>query len=144
MNNVTIEFGFDNMDFDKVTYLISKSHWSPGISIEDVKHRAKNSAMVVGAFIENVQVGYARVISDKGQFAYILDVMVDESYRKKGIGAKLVNALLSHNEFKDVYQWLIKAEADVQKFYNKLGFKPLAKPIEWMEIRLKNKLKSSE
>jgi hypothetical protein len=33
MDNILIVYRFDRMDFVKVTEMLSKSHWSPGIKI---------------------------------------------------------------------------------------------------------------
>jgi N-acetylglutamate synthase-like GNAT family acetyltransferase len=135
----TLEFmiksGFEKMDFTKVTKMLSTAFWSPGIKTEEVKQGAKNSALVVGAFTtKNEQIGYARVISDKTRFAYILDVFVEEKYRKRGIGRELIKFILNHDELRDVYQWLLITK-DAHGVYSKVGFKQLAAPGNWMEIR---------
>ena len=70
---------------------------------------AKNSALLTGAFnSDGKQIGFARVISDKTRFAYIMDVVVDDVYRRQGIGQAMVNQILRHPELKDVYQWLLR------------------------------------
>lgn len=135
MDSITIQYGFENMDFIRVTDMLSKAFWSPGIKIEEVKKGAANSALVVGAFTEGGrQVGYARVISDKTRFAYLCDVIVEEEYRKKGIGQDMVNHILTYEELKDVYQWLLITK-DAHGVYEKSGFKPTSRPEGWMEIR---------
>ena len=134
MDNIIISDGFERMDFVRVTELLSKAFWCPGIKIDEVKKGAFNSALVVGAFIEDTQVGYARVISDKTRFAYICDVMVYENYRRKGIGQKMVNHILSHKELEEVYQWLLITK-DAHGVYKKSGFEPITRPEGWMEIR---------
>ena len=135
MEEITIKDGLDNMNYQKVTELLSKSYWSPGIKIEEVRKGAVNSALVVGAFLpDQSQIGYARVISDKTRFAYILDVYVDEKFRKAGIGQRMVNYILSHDSLKDVYQWLLITK-DAHGVYRKVGFHPLSRPPDWMEIR---------
>ncbi len=127
--------GFKKMDFNKVTDMLSKSFWSPGIKINEVKKGALNSALVVGAFsTEGFQIGYARVISDKTRFAYILDVFIDEKFRKKGIGQNLIKFIINHNDLKDVYQWLLITK-DAHGVYSKQGFKTISRPNDWMEIR---------
>ena len=123
------------MDFEKVTELLSNAFWCPGIEIDEVKKGATNSALVVGAFThENSQVGYARVISDKTRFAYIVDVYVDGDYRKKGIAQELIKYIFSHHELKEVYQWLLITK-DAHGVYSKVGFQPISHPFAWMEIR---------
>lgn len=124
-----------NMDFTKVTHMLSNASWSPGIKIDEVVKGAQNSALVVGVFShDNIQIGYARVISDKTRFAYIGDVYVDKSFRKKGIGQKMINYILNHEELKDVYQWLLITK-DAHGVYGKVGFVPVSRPLDWMEIR---------
>jgi len=115
----TIKDGLDNMDFIRVTEMLATSFWSPGILIEEVVKGARNSALVVGAFDqENRQIGYARVISDKTRFAYILDVFVDEVYRQQGIGQAMVKYILAHPDLKEVYQWLLITK-DAHEVYKK-------------------------
>jgi GNAT superfamily N-acetyltransferase len=135
MKDITIKDGLENMDFEKVTNMLSNAFWCKGIQIKEVIKGAEDSALVVGAFIDNInQIGFARVISDKTRFAYILDVYVDESFRKIGIGQKMVNYILNHEELKDVYQWLLITK-DAHGVYSKVGFNPTSYPENWMEIR---------
>jgi len=137
MGNYIIKDGIDNMNFDRITEMLSKSYWCTGIKIDEVKKGAENSALNTGAFTEDdFQIGYARVISDKTRFAYILDVYVDENFRKKGIGQSMVKHMLNHEELKDVYQWFLMT-SDAHGVYSKLGFKPLTNVDKWMEKRAK-------
>jgi Acetyltransferase (GNAT) family. len=123
------------MDFPKVTKMQAKTYWTPGIGMDEVMKGAANSALVVGAFdsAQN-QIGYARVVSDKTRFAYIMDVYVDEDYRKRGIGKRIIEHILSHNELKDVYQWLLITK-DAHDLYGNFGFKSLSCPSYFMEIK---------
>jgi GNAT superfamily N-acetyltransferase len=135
MNDIIIKDGIENMDFGKVTKMLSNSFWSPEIKIHEVKKGAINSALVVGVFSKyEGQIGYARVISDKTRFAYITDVYIEENFRKKGIGQKIINYILVHEELIDVYQWLLITR-DAHGVYNKVGFNPVTRPLDWMEIR---------
>lgn len=123
------------MDFAKITAMLKDAYWSEGIGIDEVKQGADNSTLVVGAFTPGgSQIGYARVISDKTRFAYILDVYVDEHFRKKDIGQAMINFILQHPKLKDVYQWLLITK-DAHGLYRKAGFAPLQNPDRWMEIR---------
>lgn len=129
-----IRCDYTKMDFIKVTTMLSQAFWSKNINIDEVKQGASNSALVIGAFSKNEQIGYARVISDKTRIAYILDVYVDENYRRNGVGQLMVNTILKHHELKDVYQWLLITK-DAHDVYSKSGFKPINMPDMWMEIR---------
>jgi GNAT superfamily N-acetyltransferase len=130
-----IKIGFENMDFTRVTEMLTTAFWSPGIAIDEVLQGARHSALVVGAFdARDRQIGYARVISDNTRFAYILDVIVDESCRRQGIGQAMINAILDDQELKEVYQWLLITR-DAHEVYRKVGFQVTERPGDWMEIR---------
>jgi len=134
LNQCEVKFGFDNMDFGKVTKMLSEAFWSKNIKIDEVKKGAINSALVQGVFLNQKQIAYSRVISDKTRFAYILDVYVDENYRKNGIGQLMINNILNHHDLKDVYQWLLITK-DAHGVYGKSGFNNIGRPEDWMEIR---------
>jgi N-acetylglutamate synthase-like GNAT family acetyltransferase len=94
-----------------------------------------NSALVVGAFLQNgSQIGFARVISDKTRFAYVLDVIVDEAWQRMGIGQAMLKAILSHPELEQVYQWFL-VSSTARGVYGKVGFKALSNPEKWMELK---------
>ena len=131
----SIKDGFDQMDFDIVQNMLKDVSWSMGIKKEEVIQGARNSALLVGTFTnDNVQIGFSRVISDKTRFAYIMDVVVDEKYRKQGIAQAMISYILSHPDLKDVYQWILLTK-DAHGVYRKVGFTPLSQPDGWMEIR---------
>jgi len=132
----SIKDGYNEMDFDKVTEMLAGAYWCEGIQKEEVLKGAQNSALVVGAFsTENKQIGFARVISDKTRFAYILDIIVDEGFKKKGIEQDLTIFILNHPDLKDVYQWLLISK-DARDEYKKVGFKTASHTKSWLEIRL--------
>jgi len=144
ISEVIIKSGTENMDFFKVTEMLTKSFWCSGIGMEEVKKSAFNSALVVGAFNQQgEQVGFARTISDKTRYAYILDVIVDDNYRNHGIGSKLIQTILNSPELSDVYQWQLVTK-DAHGFYNKLGFEPVARAKDLMEIRVARAEKRSK
>lgn len=131
----TIREGLAATDFTKVTALLAATHWSPGITEEEVRKGAENSALVIGAFLEdNTQIGYARVVSDKTRFAYLMDVIVEEPRRAFGVGEQMVSYLLNHPDLKDVYQWML-VTTYAHDFYEKCGFSRTSRPNDLMEIR---------
>ncbi|MDD5065789.1 MAG: GNAT family N-acetyltransferase [bacterium] len=134
LKQCVVKYGCENMDFVQVTKMLSTAFWSIGIRLDEVRQGASNSSRVIGVFYHDEQIGYARVISDKTRFAYILDVFVNEGYRKKGIGQLMINSILKNDTLKDVYQWLLITK-DAHGVYGKSGFKPLREPDKWMEIR---------
>ena len=123
------------MDFDRITDMLKDVFWSVGIRKNEIIQGAQNSALLVGAFTnDNNQIGFSRVISDMTRFAYILDVVVDEKFRKQVIGQAMIRFILNHPDLKDIYQWLLITK-DAHSVYKKVGFNPIARPDDWMEIR---------
>lgn len=136
MCEIILKEGTENMDFVMVTEMLTQSYWSPGIEIEEVVKGAYNSALVVGAFNrQGEQIGFARAISDKTRYAYILDVIVHENYRHQEIGAKLIKSILDSEELADVYIWQLTT-GDAHTFYKKFGFEPIERFKDLLEIRI--------
>jgi N-acetylglutamate synthase-like GNAT family acetyltransferase len=126
--------GAENMDFARVTDILASMPWSLGISRAEVEKGARNSTLVVGAFDEGGQIGYARALSDKTRFCYLMDVCVDPARRKHGIGHGMIQYILAHPALKDVYQWMLFT-SNAQDFYRSLGFRETQKAPNIMEIR---------
>lgn len=124
----------ENLRIDDIHAMLSKVFWSPDITKAEIVKGIKNSALVVGAYRDETrQIGYLRVVSDKVRFAYLMDVVVHEDYRRQGIGQRMVNCALAHPELKDVYQWLLNTK-DAHGVYEKCGFTLLKNPEKWMSI----------
>ena len=117
---------------DDIHGMLSKTYWSPGITKNEIALGIRNSALVVGAYGDNGrQVGFCRVISDKTRFAYLLDVIVAEDCRHRGIGQAMVRYAVTHPDLRQVYQWLLKT-SDAHGVYGKCGFAPVDDPELWM------------
>ena len=115
--------------------LLASTFWTPGITAAEIARGIAHSALVVGAYLtDGRQVGFLRVISDRVRFAYLLDVVVDEGVRRRGIGQAMVRFALGHPDLRDVYQWLLVTR-DAHGVYEKCGFRPLENPKKWMAIR---------
>lgn len=135
MTDIEYRSGLAAMDWDRVTEMLAQTYWSPGIEKDEVVRSAENSALVIGAFDTlGRQVGFARAISDKVRFAYIVDVYVDEGYRRQGIGQAMIRHLIEHPSMTEVYQWLLITK-DAHEVYKKVGFSVVSRPLDWMEIR---------
>jgi GNAT superfamily N-acetyltransferase len=134
-NGYVIKDDIGSVNFRTVTEWLAGTYWTPRISQTEVEKGARNSSLVIGAYnAESRQVGYARLVSDKTRFAYIMDVFVDSDHRRKGLAGAMVRFAMAHPEYQDVYQWLLATE-DAHEVYARVGFKPLDHPERWMIIR---------
>lgn len=117
-----ISFDLSRIDFRQTSDLIMSSYWGHART-EEMNARAFVNSICVAAYIEGVQVGFGRAITDYCVFAYLADVIVWPGYRGRGIGKNLVKALLDHKELALVDHWCLTT-TDAQEFYAQFGFKP--------------------
>ena len=73
----------------------------------------------------NTAIGMGRVLSDGVSDAYIQDVVVIPSYRKKGIGRIIVKELIDFCLSKEVEWIALISEPGQSAFYIPLGFKEM-------------------
>lgn len=113
-------------------FLSQDAYWSKNIPFELVRKAIENS-YCFSAFVEDRQVGFARVISDGATFAYLCDVFTLPEFRGRGIGKKLMQTVQAHPELQGLRRWMLMT-ADAHKLYESYGFNALAKPDRAMEI----------
>ncbi len=113
-------------------FLSERSYWGKGRSLEAVKKSIENS-LCFGAFDgDGNQLGFARVATDYAVFGWVMDVFVLEEHRGKGIGKKLMEAVVNHPDLKGLRR-LGLATADAHGLYRQYGFTGLLKPENAME-----------
>ena len=75
-------------------WLSTDAYWALGRPREVVE-RSVAESLNVGAYDDGVQVGYARVVTDRATFGWVCDVYVDPSRRGAGIGNRLISSVLA-------------------------------------------------
>jgi GNAT superfamily N-acetyltransferase len=125
----------ERIDFPCVTAWLATTYWNAGISQVKVEYAASNSSMVVGAYLDDAQLGYLRVVSDKTTFAWLADVYVDEAHRKKGIATAMVRFAVEHPDYRTLNKWMLGTR-DAHPVYAAAGFKALDKPQNVMILRM--------
>jgi GNAT superfamily N-acetyltransferase len=121
------------IDIDFVHAFLTDSYWAKGRSKEDVEQSIRN-AVCYGMYMDNRQIGFARVVTDTVVFAYLMDVFIDPEYRGRGYGFELVDFILNDPALIKVQTWRL-ATSDAHGLYHKFGFQPLADPAKMMELK---------
>lgn len=119
------------LDMALVHSWLTNSYWSPGISYEKLIRAMENSSLVIGAYIDNKQIGYMRLVSDKTTFSWISDVYVSEEHRGKGVARAMVRFAMDHPDYLSIKRWLL-ATRDAHEVYRGLGFGQLEYPDHFM------------
>lgn len=131
---ISITTDKNQLDVPFIHAFVSNSYWGKGRTPETMQICIDHS-LNFGVFIGNQQIGYARVVTDYGQFAYLMDVFIDPGYRGNGYSKRLMNFILSHETLEAVKVWRL-ATTDAHGLYEQFGFKPLSKPENMMELML--------
>jgi GNAT superfamily N-acetyltransferase len=123
------------LDIDTIhNFLSNRSYWAKGRSLQSVKTSIENS-LCFGLYDKDAKMaGFARVVTDKVAFAYLMDVFVLEEYRGKGLGKMLVGHILQHPELQ-VKLWLLRT-IGADGLYEKFGFTEIKDdPARFLAIR---------
>lgn len=110
--------GADKIDRKRLIELMRQTNWAKDRPEELILKVMENSRPYAVYDSEDYMVGYARIITDYATTFYLMDVIVDENYRRQGIGTRLMNAIME-----DVgHLYGILHTEDAQGFYARYGF----------------------
>jgi len=121
---------------------LSRSYWSENIPQETVKKAIENS-LCFGVYNNNIQIGFARVISDYTTFAYLADVFILEKERGKGLSKFLMECILKHKQLQGLRNFCLMTK-DAHSLYARYGFKNIPQPENFMANKIENPYKKSE
>jgi GNAT superfamily N-acetyltransferase len=108
------------VDIDVVwAFLSTEAYWGRWRTRDDVIRQLQGSWRVVGAYEGAAMVGFARAISDGVSLAYLADVFVLRDHRGRGLGRRLIGAMIEDGPGRD-FRWLLHT-AD-PGFYAGFGF----------------------
>jgi N-acetylglutamate synthase-like GNAT family acetyltransferase len=129
---VEIDTAKDRLDINFIHQFISNTYWAKGRTIETMKTCIDNS-LNFGVYLENKQIGFGRLVTDFGQFAYIMDIFIHPDYRGNGYSKQLMQYIVNLPELRNVKIWRL-ATSDAHGLYKQFGFKQLNKPDTLMEL----------
>ena len=130
MSYTTVETEFDTVNdlearhVDQLHKLFAGEWWASSRTREDVEHVLRESGVVIGLLDRETTdlVGFLRVLTDFRFFAVILDVIVDPTYRGRGLGRRLMDATLAHPKLRNLKGIGLQCEDALIPFYRKWGF----------------------
>jgi GNAT superfamily N-acetyltransferase len=132
-NNFMITVSTDKSKLD-VPYLqnfLKDIYWAAGRTMDEVQTTI-DASFCFGIYLDDQQIGFARVITDYVVFAYLMDVFIDEKHRGKGYSSILIEAMMKEPQLQQVKIWRL-ATSDAHFLYSKFGFSALAHPEKMME-----------
>jgi GNAT superfamily N-acetyltransferase len=111
-------------------FLAEASYWAEGRPLDTVTTSIEHS-LCFGVNKEDLLVGFARVVTDYATFAWVCDVFVVESHRRRGLGKWLIACIVEHPDLQGML--LMLATRDAHELYRRYGgFDSLRDPGRWM------------
>ena len=128
---ITVSTDKSKLDIAFIQHFLKDIYWAAGRTIDEVQTSIEHS-FCFGIYLDDKQIGFARVITDYVVFAYVMDVFIDESYRGKRYSSVLIDAMINEPALQKIQIWRL-ATSDAHFLYEKFGFKLLAHPEKMME-----------
>jgi len=125
----------DRVDIDAVhAYLSGCSYWARGRKRERQVVLNEAAARVVGAYLGERQVGFARAVSDGVSLAYLADLFVLPEARGRGLGKEIVREMVERGPLASL-RWMLHTK-DAQTLYERFGFAPPTQSVLERPARL--------
>lgn len=128
----TISEDKTKLDVEFIHRELADSYWSKSIPRHIVEKGIEHS-MCFGIYDGELQIGFARVISDRATFAYLCDVIITQNYRGRGAGKQLMNYIMAHHDLQGLRRFTL-GTLDAHELYKKYGFATPRFPERQMEI----------
>ena len=123
----------NRVDVDAVyRFLTEEAYWVPGRDRETIDRLVRESTRVIGVYRGDELVGFARVVSDGSNMAWLGDVFVLTEHRGRGLGVELVREAVEHPPHRTL-TWFLNMK-DAHELYARFGFRP---PNERTMVRLR-------
>ena len=137
MSAIIIRTGKENMDVKMIhRFLKEDSYWAKDISYALVDNSLTHS-FCAGAFVNDEQVGFGRVITDYYTFGWFADFFVLPGYRGQGISKKILSHILEQPWSLRLRRKMLNT-SDAHGLYRQFQFKDLTKPSNILEIYTPN------
>ena len=120
------------LDMEVIHGFLSRSYWSAGIPRETLERAIRNS-LCFGVYLNEAQMGFARVITDRATFAYFADVFILETHRGRGLSKLLMEAIMAHPDLQGLRRFSLSTR-DAHGLYRQFGFESPRMPDRLMEI----------
>jgi GNAT superfamily N-acetyltransferase len=128
---ITVSIDKNKLDVPFIQNFLKDVYWAAGRTFDEVQTTI-DSSVCFGIYLNDIQIGFCRVITDYVVFAYVMDVFIDEQHRGKGYSSILIDAMMNEPQLQHVKIWRL-ATSDAHFLYQKFGFTSLAHPEKMME-----------
>lgn len=107
------------LSHERISSFLNRSYWASGRPMEQIRVSIENS-ICFGVYHKTEQVGFARVVTDFASMYWVADVFIDENYRARGLGKKLIKCIVEMKELEGLKG--ILGTRDAHGLYEQFGF----------------------
>jgi GNAT superfamily N-acetyltransferase len=112
-------------------YLSRQSYWARGVALEVVQRAIRNS-LCFGLYEHDLQIGFARVVTDASTIGFLADVFIVPGHRGRGLGKQLMAVVMAHPDLQGLRRFML-ATRDAHGLYRQFGFTEPKNPQLLME-----------
>lgn len=120
---ISVTTDAERIDLEVAHRWIASSYWATGIPWAWFE-RACAHSLLFAALDGEVQVGFARVVTDQATFAWLADVFVADAERGRGVASRLLGAIIADPRLQGLRRFVL-ATADAHPLYERFGFERL-------------------
>ena len=114
---------YENFHLEDIINLYRSVGWTNFLERIGILEEAyTNSLCVLGAYDDDRLIGIIRAVGDGRTIVFVQDIIVLPEYQRKGIGTKLLKAVM--DKYHDVYQMELLTDntEKTKAFYRSVGF----------------------
>lgn len=109
----------EKLQIERICAMLKTSYWAGERSSKTIARSIQHS-LCFGVYFHGEQIGFARCVTDYATMFWLADVIIDERFRRRGLGKTLVEAILAHEQLQG--QTALLATRDAQGLYSRFGF----------------------
>lgn len=119
--SVQLVYGYQSEWIEKILALFNKTDMKRGQEFAGkVSQAFTNSQVVTSLWAEGKLVAIGRMITDFEMYSTIFDVVVDPEFQKRGVGRRIMSALVEKVPGTCIY---LTSTFGNEEFYHRLGFR---------------------
>ncbi|RZN84240.1 MAG: N-acetyltransferase [Winogradskyella sp.] len=119
------------LQVDVIHQFLTTAYWSKGRTLDEVQLSIDNS-LCFGVYLDDKQIGFARIATDYVVFVYLMDVFMLPEYRGNGYSKQLMEEVTTSPQLQNCRIWMLKT-SDAHGLYKQFGFTELKSPEKLME-----------
>ncbi|MDQ0885998.1 GNAT superfamily N-acetyltransferase [Paenibacillus sp. V4I9] len=107
------------LQIDVIAGFLSRSYWANKRPMTIIQ-KSIEASLCFGVYHGSKQIGFARIVTDHVTMYWLADVYVDEEYRGRSIGKRLIETITNSEDLKDLVG--ILGTKDAHELYEQYGF----------------------